>query len=115
MDLRFPPNRDVRHSLRNARRRDLFLCLQYGGRLAASDREHASNGITRRMAQKTRPARDLRQGKESSVGHDGSSSRFTGVEVSLQHYRKNTLQAVSTRACVIADAARLPVQRHAKP
>ena len=41
LQLRFPPHRNVHHSLRNAGRRDFLLRLQHRHRLEKHHREHA--------------------------------------------------------------------------
>jgi len=66
--IRFPPHRNVRHSLRHAGRRNKFLRLQHGRRLAADHRGNAQNRVFVGMVSGTRTPRGLRQ-RQGSSGH----------------------------------------------
>jgi hypothetical protein len=59
VQLRLPPHRDVRDSLRHAGRRDFLLRLQHRRRLAADHREHAQDRKPRRVVRRKRTARRL--------------------------------------------------------
>ena len=64
VQLRFPPHRNVHHSVRHPAGRNLLLRVQHGHRLAEDHREHVQERDRRAVVQGARQARDLRQGQD---------------------------------------------------
>ena len=74
VQLRFPPHRNVHHSVRDAGRRNFLLRVQHGNRLAQYHREHAQERNRRQVVQEARQAYRVCQQQGSSVGYHRPSS-----------------------------------------